>query len=108
MIAKSEEETRRIPEEKEKKKKEGMSIKEKKKARKRRNDAKMKNYAATIGVEDNDHYRRFKQKERLVINLSNTKYFIVKFVAKSLFNFKCSWKNQEPDQMDAGDWGDNK
>jgi tubulin polyglutamylase TTLL6/13 len=108
MDAKDGAETKRGPEEKEKKKKDGLSVKEKKRARKRRNDAKMKNYAATIGVEDNGNYRRFKPKERLTINLSNTKYYIVKFVAKSLFNFKCSWKNQEPEQMDAGDWGENK
>jgi hypothetical protein len=43
-------------------------------------------------VEDNDNYPKFKDKERLVINMSNTKYFVIGFVAKSLFNFKISYK----------------
>ena len=54
-------------------------------------------FAATIGVEDNDRYRKFKPKERLIMNLSNTKYFVIRFCAKSLFNFKLSFKNQDPD-----------
>ena len=60
----------------------------------------MKRFAETIGVEDNDNYPKFKEKERLIVNLSNTKYFVIKFVLKSLFNFKLTFKNQEPDQMD--------
>ena len=74
-----------------------MSKKERKRARKKRTEAKMRRFAETVGVEDNDNYPKFKDKERLVINLSNTKYFVIKFVAKSLFNFKCTWKNQDPD-----------
>ena len=75
----------------------GDSKKSKKKARKKRKDAKMKRFADSIGVEDNDNYPKFKEKERLVVNLSNTKYFVIKFVLKSLFNFKLTFKNQEPD-----------
>jgi len=60
-------------------------------------DAKMRRFAASIGVEDNDSYPKFKEKERLVVNLSNTKYFIVKFVAKHLFNYKLTFKPQEVD-----------
>jgi hypothetical protein len=52
-------------------------------------------FAKTIGVEDNDKYRRFKDKERLVFNISNSKYYVIRFVAKSLFNFKLSFKNRE-------------
>lgn len=37
-----------------------LDKKEKKKAKKRRNDAKMKGFANSIGVEDNDNYRKFK------------------------------------------------
>lgn len=64
-----------------------------KKKKKKKNDAKMKRFAETVGVEDNDNYPKFKDKERLVINMSNTKYFVIKFVAKSLFNFKLTYKN---------------
>jgi hypothetical protein len=64
-----------------------------KKKKKKRNDAKQKRFAESVGVEDNENYPKFKDKERLVFNLSNTKYFVIKFVAKSLFNFKCSYKN---------------
>ena len=60
----------------------------------------MRRFADSIGVEDNDSYPKFKDKERLIVNLSNTKYFVIKFVLKSLFNFKLTFKNQEPDQMD--------
>jgi len=66
--------------------------KAKKKARRKRIEAKMRRFAASIGVEENENYPKFKDKERLVINLSNTKYFIVKFVAKSLFNYKLTFK----------------
>ena len=37
----------------------------KKRARKKRMEAKMKRLAETIGVEDNDSYPKFKDKERL-------------------------------------------
>jgi tubulin polyglutamylase TTLL6/13 len=52
-------------------------------------------------VEDNSKYPRFKNKERLIANLSNTKYFVVKFVAKRLFNFKCTFKQQDVENMDS-------
>lgn len=64
----------------------------------------MRRFAETVGVEDNDSYPKFKDKERLLVNLSNTKYFVIKFVFKSLFNFKLSFKNQDPDQMDSNNY----
>lgn len=63
-------------------------------------DAKNWRFAESVGVEDNDNYPKFKDKERLVINMSNTKYFVIRFVAKSLFNFKISYKKQEIEEMD--------
>ena len=56
--------------------------KKKKKAKKKRNMEKMRRFAETIGVEDNENYPKFKDKERLVINMSNCKYFVIRFVAK--------------------------
>ena len=44
--------------------------------------AKMRRFAETIGVEDNENYPKFKDKERLVVNMSNCKYFVIRFVAK--------------------------
>ena len=64
----------------------------KKKGKKKKNMEKMKRFAETIGVEENDNYPKFKDKERLVINMSNCKYFVIRFVAKKLFNFKLSFK----------------
>ncbi len=61
---------------------------------------KQKNFAATIGIEDNQKYKKFKNKENLVVNISNSKYFVVRFVAKNLFGFKLSYKNQDVEQMD--------
>jgi hypothetical protein len=66
--------------------------------------AKMKRFAQTLGQENNLQYNKFKPKDRLVANLSNTKYFIVKFVLKSLFNFKISHKPQDLDKMDNRDY----
>ena len=66
-----------------------------KKRKKKRDYGKQKMFAKTIGVEDNENYRRFKDKERLVFNISNSKYYVIRFVAKSLFNFKLSFKNHE-------------
>ena len=54
-----------------------------------------------MGVEANDTYPKFKNKERLLVNLSNTKYFVVKFVLKKLFNFKVSYKHQDVEAMDS-------
>ena len=61
---------------------------------------KQKNFAATIGIEDNQKYKKFKTKENLIMNISNSKYFVVRFVAKNLFGFKLSYKNQDVEQMD--------
>lgn len=72
----------------------------KKKKKKKRNDARNWRFAHSIGVEDNDSYPKFKDKERLLINMANCKYFVIRFVAKHLFNFKLTFKNQEVDQMD--------
>ena len=70
------------------------------KKKKKRNDAKNWRFAETIGVEDNDNYPKFKDKERLLINMANCKYFVNRFVAKHLFNFKLSFKQQEVEDMD--------
>lgn len=67
-------------------------------------DAKNQRFAESVGVEDNDNYPKFKDKERLVINMSNTKYFVIGFVAKSLFNFKISYKKQEIEEMDSNSY----
>ena len=71
-----------------------------KKKKKKKNEGKQRMFAQTIGVEDNDNYKKFKKRERLIFNISNTKYFVVRFVAKSLFNFKLSYKNQDVGSMD--------
>lgn len=65
---------------------------ETKKKKKKRDYGKQRMFAKTVGVEDNDRYRRFKDKERLLFNISNSKYYVIRFVAKSLFNFKLSFK----------------
>lgn len=59
-------------------------------------------------MEDNDNYKKCKAKERLIVNLANTHYFIIKFVFKSLFNFKGTWKQQDPEQMDNWDFSGDK
>lgn len=41
------------------------------------------------------------------MNVSNTKYFVIRFVAKKLFNFNLSFKNQDVDQMDVYNYGDS-
>lgn len=64
-------------------------------SRKKRNQAKMKRFAETIGVEDNDTYPRFKDREKLVMNVSTSRYFVIRFVAKHLFNFRLSFKQLE-------------
>jgi hypothetical protein len=53
-------------------------------------------------VEDNALYPKFKDKERLLINMSNCKYFVVRYVAKTLYNFKLTFKQQEVEQMESG------
>ena len=69
----------------------------KKKKKKKSNGAKMWRFANSIGVEDNSHYPKFKEGQRLLVNMSNCKYFVIRFVAKKLFNFKLTFKNQEVD-----------
>ena len=49
-------------------------------------------FANTIGVEDNSSYPKFKEGQRLLINMNNCKYFVIRFVAKKLFNFKLTFK----------------
>ena len=55
-------------------------------------DLKMNSYAESIGVEDNAFYPKFKDKERLVFNVGSSRYFVIRFVAKQLFNFRLSYK----------------
>ena len=64
-------------------------------------------FAKTIGVEDNENYRRFKEKERLVFNISNSKYYIIRFVAKNLFNYKLSFKNRDISTTNNWDYDPN-
>ena len=64
-----------------------------KKKKKKNHNGKQRMFSETIGVEDNDNYKKFKKKERLIFNTSNSKYFVIRFTAKSLFNFKLSYKN---------------
>ena len=52
----------------------------------------MKRFAETIGVEDNNSYPKCKDKEKLIMNVSGSKYFVVRFVAKHLFNYRLSFK----------------
>lgn len=61
-------------------------------SRKKRNQQKMKRFAETIGVEDNNSYPKCKDKEKLIMNVSASKYFVVRFVAKHLFNYRLSFK----------------
>lgn len=37
-----------------------------------------------------------------MVNLSNCKYFVIKFVLKSIFNFKVSFKQQSVEEMESG------
>ena len=55
---------------------------EDKKNKKKLIDEKLKIFAETIGVEDNDNYSKFEENSKLVFNVSTTKYFVVRFVAK--------------------------
>ena len=66
----------------------------------------MRRFAETVGVEDNANYPKFKDKERLLINISNTKYFVIRFVAKHLYNYKLSYKRQEVEDMDNANYDD--
>jgi len=67
--------------------------------KKKENDARFKKYQETIGVEDNKNYHKFKDKERLLINIANCKYPLIKFVSKQLFNFRVTTK--KPDEQPA-------
>ena len=67
----------------------------------------MQQFASTIGVQDNEKYPKFKEKEKLVFNVSSSRYFIVRFVAKNLFNFKISYKEiDKPPEKGFPDGGD--
>lgn len=55
----------------------------------------MKRFAETVGVEDNVTYPKFKDRERLVVNVSSSRYFVIRFVAKHLFNYRLSFKQLE-------------
>ena len=71
-------------------------------ARKKKKYSLMKQFAMTIGVEDNDNYRKFEDQQQLILNVSTTKYFIIRFVCKELYNFKLSFKNI--DIVSNGSW----
>lgn len=75
---------------------------EKTKKKKKKSNARNIRFAETIGVEDNDKYPRFKESQRLLVNLSNCKYFVVRFVLKQIFNFKLSYKQQSVEEMESG------
>ena len=62
----------------------------------------MKQFAETIGVAENGSYPRFKDKERLVLNVSACRYFVVRFVAKHIFNYKLSFSSL--DEEGGQDW----
>lgn len=62
----------------------------------------MKQFAMTIGVEDNDNYTKFEDQQQLILNASTTKYFIIRFVCKELYNFKLSVKHI--DAVHNGGW----
>ena len=64
-----------------------------KQSKKKRYKEKMKQFAETIGVEDNETYPKFKEAQRLCLNVSMCRYFVVRYVAKHLFNFRLSFKN---------------
>ena len=40
----------------------------------------MREFAETIGCEDNDSYKKFNEKKRLTVDLRYTKFFVIKFV----------------------------
>lgn len=75
---------------------------EKTKKKKKRSNARNIRFAETIGVEDNDKYPRFKENQRLLVNISNCKYFVIRFVLKHIFNFKLSYKQQTVEEMESG------
>jgi hypothetical protein len=53
-----------------------------KKKNKKLIDEKQKEFAETIGIEDNNNYPKFEERDKLTFNCSHTKYFVVRFVAK--------------------------
>ena len=55
----------------------------------------MKKFAETIGSDDNLTYNKFNDKYWLVMNVSMSRYFVVRFVAKHIFNFKLSFRTLE-------------
>lgn len=69
-------------------------------------NAKSKRFAATIGVEDNDKYKKCLASNRLIMNISGTKYYVIHFVAKHLFGYKLSRINIESPEVNEEnvDW----
>ena len=61
---------------------------------------KMKKFAQTVGVEDNDAYTRCQGNQKLIMNVSTSKYFVVRFVAKNLFNYHVSFQALNEIQTD--------
>ncbi len=84
------------------KEKEKEKEKEKAKKKKKRSNARNIRFSETIGVEDNDNYPKFKDNQKLLVNMSNCKYFVVRFVLKNLFNFKLTYKQQNVEDMESG------
>ena len=58
-------------------------------------------FAETVGIEDNDSYRKCENNCRLVMNVSTSRYFVVRFVAKYLFNYKLSFMSIDNEQLDC-------
>ena len=75
---------------------------EEKKIKKKLIDEKQKVFSETIGVEDNFNYPKFDDNNKLVFNVSSSKYFVVRFVAKQLFNFRLSFKCAEEIHHNGG------
>ena len=71
-----------------------------KQLKKKKHFDKMKKFAQTVGVEDNDAYPRCQDSKKLIINISTSKYFVVRFVAKNLFNFHVSFQTLNEIQTD--------
>jgi hypothetical protein len=65
-------------------------------------DEKQKVFSETIGLDDNLNYPKFEDNSKLVFNVSSSKYFVVRFVAKQLFNFRLSFKFEEAIHHNGG------
>jgi hypothetical protein len=58
--------------------------------KRKKKQQKMKRFASTIGVETDSKYRKFKDGQQLVLNVSTTKYFVIRHCAKNLFGYRLS------------------